>query len=73
MSDYHLPLRLSVYFHSYYDARLEAAVNNKNGSTLTDVKVDDNLTFNKNVINILSVDTSANESNAISAIFVGLC
>ena len=24
----------------YYDARLEAAVNNKNGSTLTDVKVD---------------------------------
>ena len=39
----------------YYDARLEAAVNNKNGSTLTDVKVDDNLTFNKNVINILLV------------------
>ena len=26
----------------YYDARLEAAVNNKNGSTLTDVKVDHN-------------------------------
>ena len=41
----------------YYDARLEAAVNNKNGSTLTDVKVDDNLTFNKNVINILLVET----------------
>ena len=39
----------------YYDARLEAAVNNKKGSTLTDVKVDDNLTFNKNVINILLV------------------
>ena len=29
----------------YYDARLEAAVNNKNGSTLTDVKVDDQIAF----------------------------
>lgn len=39
----------------YYDARLEAAVGNKKGSTLTNVKVDDNLTFDKNVVNILLV------------------
>ena len=50
----------------YYDARLEAAVNNKNGSTLTDVKVDDNLTFNKNVINILLVDLIMERSKVIT-------
>lgn len=37
----------------YYDARLEAAVNQ--GKSLTTVDVDDNLTFNKDVVNILLV------------------
>ena len=39
----------------YYDARLEAAMGNKKGKNLTNVKVDDNLTFDKNVVNILLV------------------
>ena len=37
----------------YYDARLEAAVNQ--GKSLKKVSVDDNLTFNKDVVNILLV------------------
>lgn len=39
----------------YYDARLEAAVSNNQGKKLTSVKVSDDLTFNKDVLNILLV------------------